>query len=153
MCILVFDQTIHLSFKTPIPSGVSNDAILAILHDPVTMITLNPLVISQKLTSAPGVTPAVYSITDKLPIGTTTYTASFTNTATGMSSTVDASLGLKTTGVWSIVQGDSGMVLDEEVDVTGNRLVVPFVKGQIESSHQELHKALIAKVSAGGSSA
>lgn len=66
-----------------------------------------------------------------------------------MSTVVDASLGLKTTGVWSIVDGGSGLVLDEEVDVSGSKLILPFTKSQIESSHQDLHKALIAKVSKG----
>ncbi|MCJ1476381.1 hypothetical protein MMC13_005047 [Lambiella insularis] len=135
--------TIPLTITTPIPPTTSPAAILAILQDPVSMITLNPLV--QSYTLQAGVTPTTYSITDKLLlIFSTSYSASFTNTPAGMDTVSSAAGGLTLAGHWSVANG----VLTEEIDVTGSELVLPFVKGEILSSHQSLHTALMAQAAA-----
>ncbi|MCJ1420140.1 hypothetical protein MMC32_006497 [Xylographa parallela] len=138
-------KTIHITINTPIPTNVSCTSVLAILHSPVKMILLNPLV--ESYTLIPNVTPITYSITDKLfAFFSTTYTASFTNRADGMDTVSNAAGGLLLDGHWTVAYG----VLMEEVDVTGDVLELPFVKSEIESSHQQLHTALIAEAGARG---
>ncbi|MCJ1281020.1 hypothetical protein MMC26_000338 [Xylographa opegraphella] len=138
-------QTIHITIDTPIPSNVFCTSVLAIVHSPVKMILLNPLVESYTLN--PDVTPITYTITDKLlMIFTTTYTATFTNRADGMDTVSNAAGGLVLDGHWTVAQGE----LKEEIDVTGNALELPFVRRMIESSHQQLHTALIAEAGEGG---
>ena len=135
----LFTETIPISINTAIPSTTSAKIILSILQNPVTMITLNPLVKTYNL--IPNSSPVTYSVTDKLlTIFSTTYTASFTNTTNGMETISQADGGLTLDGHWSVQDG----TLVEEVDVTGSELVIPFVKGEIQSSHQQLHDALMS---------
>ncbi|MCJ1437975.1 hypothetical protein MMC27_007362 [Xylographa pallens] len=144
LAFISLTNTIHITINTPIPTNVSCTSVLAILHSPVKMILLNPLV--ESYTLIPNVTPITYSITDKLfTFFSTTYTASFTNRADGMDTVSNAAGGLLLDGHWTVAHG----VLMEEVDVTGNALELPFVKSEIESSHQHLHTALIAEAEGG----
>ena len=54
--------------------------------------------------------------------------------------------GLLLNGHWTVAHD---MLMEEEV-VTGDVLDLPFVRGEIESSHRELHTALIAEAGGGG---
>ncbi|MCJ1394334.1 hypothetical protein MMC18_007212 [Xylographa bjoerkii] len=141
-----FTETIPIAITTPLPANVSSTSVLSILHSPVQMITLNPLI--ETYSVVPGVTPITYSITDKLLlIFSTTYSASFTNRVDGMDTVSSAAGGVTLDGHWTVADG----VLTEEVDVTGNILVLPFVEGEIQSSHEQLHAALMAEAAGGGS--
>ncbi|KAH8590489.1 hypothetical protein B0O99DRAFT_634483 [Bisporella sp. PMI_857] len=145
------DQTITITIDTPIPATISLSAVLDVLHDADTMIHLNPLVKSSALTSAPAAIPAVYSITDTLfGIIPTTYIATFQNGPASMDTVVSAGLGITTTGHWEVTSVDgSSPTLHERCDVTGNVLLLPLVRSQVQSSHEQLHQALIAKLTTG----
>lgn len=103
------------------------------------MITINPLVKSFNL--EPNVSPMTFDVTDKLlTIFSTSYTCSFTNTTNGMDTVSSAAAGLTLDGHWTVEDGQ----LREFINVTGSELVMPFVKGEIQSSHQDVHTALMA---------
>ena len=138
-------EAIHIKINTPIPTNVSCASVLAILHDPVKMIMLNPLF--ESYTLIPDVTPITYSTTDKLsPTSNTTYTASFTNRANGLDTVSHAGGDLLLDGHWTVAHG----VLMEEEVATGYATDLPYVRCEIEKSHPELHAGLIAEAASGG---
>jgi hypothetical protein len=56
--------------STPIPSGLTEEQVLAALHNHDLMIkTLCPALISYEFESGDATSQAVYSVTDKKPIG------------------------------------------------------------------------------------
>ncbi|MCJ1405741.1 hypothetical protein MMC11_008971 [Xylographa trunciseda] len=138
-------KTIHITIDTPIPANVSCASVLSILHCPVQMIKLNPLV--ESYTLVPNVRPITYSITDQLLLTlSTTYTASFKNRADGMDTVSHAAEGLVLNGHWTV----TNRKLTEEIDITGKAYELPFVERETRSSHEQLHAALLAEAAEGG---
>lgn len=101
---------------TPLPSHVSRDAVLALLHDHSTIITLNPLVTHHGRCTPPAhalpdeQASAWYEITDKIEYipgtgltGSVTYTACLHDTPNGLQTHIHAPAGLEIRGKWQLL--------------------------------------------------
>jgi len=81
-------------------------------------------------------------VTDKKPIGQTTFKLTLTNVADGIDTLVNAKPPVGTltiSGKWRVVDG----TLREEVEIEANVLVKKMAKGNVEKSHPEQHLALL----------
>ncbi|WYZ42379.1 hypothetical protein EsH8_VI_000078 [Colletotrichum jinshuiense] len=136
---------------TPIPAGLDKAAVLSAIHNHDLMVkTLCPALISYKLESGSvGLgQSATYSVTDKKPIGQTTYQLTITNLEEGVDTLVNAKPPVGTlviTGQWRIVPEGSGLVLREEVDIEANIVMKKMAKGNVEKTHPEQHAALLVQ--------
>ena len=131
------------SVKTPIPSGLSTEQVIATLHNHDLMIkALCPALISHQLDSGDPAGEAVYSVTDKKPIGQTTYKLTLTNVEGGVDSMVNAKPPVGTltiAGKWRV---DGGM-LTEDVEIDGNFMMKKMAKGNVDSTHPKQHELLL----------
>lgn len=110
---------------SPLPRDIDRAAALALLHDHVTMIDLNPLVTSRERMDTPprGQTndpdQEWYAVTDRIdylprgwPGGLTTgsvaYTCGFRDVPDGMETHCLAAMGVETRSRWVVVDGSSG---------------------------------------------
>ncbi|KAF2090156.1 hypothetical protein K490DRAFT_35768 [Saccharata proteae CBS 121410] len=136
------------SVSTPIPSGLTEANVLAALHNHELMIkTLAPSLISYELQSGDASSSAVYNITDKKPIGQTTYKLTLTNCDKGIDSLVNANPPVGTltiAGQWRI----DGNMLREDVEIDGNMLMKKMAKGNVDKTHPEQHAKLLDQVKA-----
>ncbi|KAH7406666.1 hypothetical protein DE146DRAFT_399547 [Phaeosphaeria sp. MPI-PUGE-AT-0046c] len=128
--------------STPI-AGTPAAIVIAALHNHDLMIkTLCPALISYHFVSGDKATQATYSITDRKPIGQTTYTLQLTNTPTGVDSLVNAKppVGVLTiSGKWRVENG----LLSEEVDIDANFMMKKVAKSNVEKTHPEQHVKLL----------
>ncbi|KAF2098132.1 hypothetical protein NA57DRAFT_57300 [Rhizodiscina lignyota] len=136
--------------STPVPAGLSKDAVLAALHNHEQMVkTLCPALISHALESGSEEidVPAVYSVTDKKPIGQTTYKLTLTNVADGIDTLVNAKPPVGTltiAGKWRVVEEEDGkMLLKEEVDIDANMIMKRMAKANVDGSHPKQHVVLL----------
>lgn len=131
------------SVSTPIPSNLSTEAVLAALHNHELMIkTLCPALVSHELESGDPRTAATYLVTDKKPIGQTTYSLTLTNTADGVDSLVNAKPPVGTlviAGKWRVRDG----MLTEDVEIEGNMITKRMAKGNVEKTHPGQHTLLL----------
>ncbi|KAL8290038.1 hypothetical protein RQP46_002977 [Phenoliferia psychrophenolica] len=117
--------------------------VLAILHSPSALITLNPLVTAHSLlpTLEPAGASTTWSITDALKLfgvfpTTTTYTGTFTRSgARAMDVRCLAALGVVASGRWTVE--DDGTVV-EEGELEAPWWLIGYVSGQWEASHKVL---------------
>ncbi|KAL0938365.1 uncharacterized protein CTRU02_204975 [Colletotrichum truncatum] len=137
--------------STPVPAGVDKARVLATIHNHELMVkTLCPDLISHKLESgseAIGQT-AVYSVTDKKPIGQTTYQLSITNLEDGVDTLVNAKPPVGTLvikGNWRVVEEATGLVLREQVDIDANVLMKKMAKSNVEKTHPGQHEVLLVQ--------
>jgi hypothetical protein len=127
------------TISVPIPEGVTAEAVVKILHDHDAYIKITcPQLVSYKLVSGDASTnePCVYSVTDKKPIGQTTYSLTLTNVPDGLDNLVNAKApigALTINGKWRVADGK----LTEEVDIDANMVMKKMVKGGVEKSHPE----------------
>ncbi|KAF1930443.1 uncharacterized protein M421DRAFT_418761 [Didymella exigua CBS 183.55] len=123
----------------------STDAsiVIAALHNHELMIkTLCPALVSYSFESGNKATSATYTVTDKKPIGQTTYKLTLTNVADGVDSLVNAKppVGILTiAGKWRV----SGGKLTEDVVIDGNFMMKKVAKGNVEKTHPEQHTKLL----------
>ncbi|KAF1364264.1 hypothetical protein EJ07DRAFT_99418 [Lizonia empirigonia] len=122
--------------------------VIAALHDHELMIKiLCPALVSHALDSGDKATSATYTVTDKKPIGQTTYKLTLTNTPDGVDSLVNAKppVGVLTiAGKWRVV-GDK---LTEDVVIDGNFMMKKVAKSNVEKTHPEQHAKLLESVKA-----
>ncbi|KAF2434665.1 hypothetical protein EJ08DRAFT_426026 [Tothia fuscella] len=136
--------------STPLPAGITPEQVLRVLHNHELFIkATSPSLISQKLLSGtPEIgSPCVFDITDKKPIGQTTYKLTLTNQPDGIDNLVNAKPPVGTltiTGTWRVVDGQ----LREEVIIDTNMLMKKMVKGNVEKTHPEQHLAILKEASA-----
>lgn len=97
---------------------------------------------------------AKYSVTDRKPIGKTTYELTITNQNDGVDTEVTAHPPIGVLKIWSkfrLVGGQGGeQVLKEDVRIEASRLMVGTVKGNIEKTHPGQHLQLIEAAKAQG---
>jgi len=133
------------TISTPLPADVQPSALIKLLHNHETYIrTTCPQMISHELESGvvSGTEPCIYRVTDKKPIGQTTYTLTLTNTADGIETFVNAKppVGtLKIAGKWRVLDGK----LTEEVDIDANMVMRKMIKSNLEKSHADHHVELM----------
>ncbi|KAH7104650.1 hypothetical protein BKA62DRAFT_767708 [Auriculariales sp. MPI-PUGE-AT-0066] len=119
------------------------DALRA-LHDPPTMIKLNPLVIAHQ---QDDLDPSLWSITDHLNFmcihTTTVFTAKFTLAEDGCITETRAAAGVYLQNRWRVSIGPSGKCeISEEVTLDTSIFLAGFVTKEIRKSHAELLAAL-----------
>ncbi|KAH8723732.1 hypothetical protein GQ44DRAFT_684389 [Phaeosphaeriaceae sp. PMI808] len=132
--------TSHIS--TPL-EGIDAGIVIAALHNHDLMIkTLCPALISYHFESGDKATQATYSITDRKPMGQTTYTLTLTNVFNGVDSLVNAKppIGVLTiTGKWRVTDGE----LVEEVDIDANFMMKKVARTNVEKTHPVQHIKLL----------
>ncbi|KAK8117951.1 uncharacterized protein PG998_006232 [Apiospora kogelbergensis] len=139
------------TITTPIPTSVSRDAVLAALHDHDRYIrTTCPQLIdyahvSSNPAAAPGGLPCdVYEVTDKRPIGQTTFRLTLTNQpGEGIDALIEGkaptgSMVIKSR--WRVLEGAPQHALEERVSIDANMLMNKMIKGNVEKSHPEQHQ-------------
>ncbi|TID15999.1 polyketide synthase protein [Venturia nashicola] len=136
------------TINTSLPASATPESVIAAMHnhDVFIKITTPALITFTKTsTEEPALdVPIAYSITDKKPVGQTTYTLTLTNRTNGIDTHVLAkppvgSLIIK--GEWRVVDG----TIKEDVDIDTNFAIKRMVKGNIEKTHPEQHTQLIAE--------
>lgn len=139
------------TITTPIPGSVSRDAVLAALHDHDRYIrTTCPQLISYThISSNPAATAdarpcEVYEVTDKRPIGQTTFRLTLTDLpGEGVDALIE---GKAPTGSMTIrsrfrvLAGAPQATLEERVCIDSNLLMNKMIKGNVEKSHPEQHQ-------------
>ncbi|KAI1424384.1 hypothetical protein F5Y12DRAFT_453391 [Xylaria sp. FL1777] len=132
--------------KTPLPAGATEQAVINSLHNHDLYIkTTCPQLISQKHVSgtpAPD-QPCVYDITDKRPVGQTTFQMTLTNVAEGVDAVIEgkAPTGSMTiTTKWRV----RGGLLEEVVNIESNIVTRKLIKGNVEKAHPEYHHGFFA---------
>lgn len=138
------------SISTSIPAGTTAAGVISTLHDHERYIKITcPQLISFKHVSGSAEmgAPAVYEVTDKRPIGQTTFTLTLTNRADGIDAHID---GKAPTGAIDIkskwrIAGDK---LQEAVVIDSNMIMNKMIKGGVEKSHPEQHQGFITAASA-----
>lgn len=137
---------VETAISTPIPAGLTAEALVAILHDHDRYIkTTCPQLVSYTLVSgSPAVGEAcVYEVTDKRPIGQTTYTLTLTNRADGIDTHID---GKAPTGAiniqsqWRVAAGQ----LREAVVIDSNLVMNRMIRSNVEKNHPAQHQGFIA---------
>ena len=133
------------TIATPIPAGLSPETVIKTLHHHDLYIkTTCPQLIRYELESGDPASKATYNVTDKKPIGETTYKLTLTNVADGIDTLVDGKMpmgSMKIAGKWRVADG----MLKEEVEIDANMVVKKMVKGNVEKSHPEHHASLYAE--------
>ncbi|KAF0326674.1 hypothetical protein K4K61_012283 [Colletotrichum sp. SAR11_59] len=137
--------------STPVPAGVDRNQVLTAMHNHDLMVkTLCPALVSYKLESGSvGLgQSATYSVTDKKPIGQTTYQLTISNLDDGVDTLVNAKPPVGTLviqGKWRVVNEGANLILREEVDIEANMLMKKMAKGNVEKTHPEQHAALLVQ--------
>ncbi|KAL1798201.1 hypothetical protein ACET3X_002238 [Alternaria dauci] len=128
--------------STPL-NGVDAAIVIAALHNHDLMIkTLCPALVSYDFISGDKATSATYTVTDKKPIGQTTYKLTLTNVPEGVDSLVNAKppVGVLTiSGKWRVADGK----LSEEVEIDANFMMKKVAKTNVEKTHPEQHMKLL----------
>lgn len=159
---------------SPLPSGVSREAVLDFLKDHLGMIDLNPLVKDRYLIQAPAdadpeeVSCTWYSLTDEitylpggLATGDISYTCAFYDLPNGIQTHCRAPLGVDIRAKWTLngtLPGEplqpvelgigapqTGLYIREDVDLRCNLLMAGFVKKNLKKSHGVLIDRLVSK--------
>ncbi|KAK8108480.1 hypothetical protein PG984_014281 [Apiospora sp. TS-2023a] len=139
------------TITTPIPTTVPRDAVLAALHDHDRYIRttcpqlINYVHISSNPATGPETLPCeVYEVTDKRPIGQTTFRLTLTDLpGEGIDALIE---GKAPTGSMTIksrfrvLEGAPQNTLEERVAIDSNMLMNKMIKGNVEKSHPEQHQ-------------
>ncbi|QSZ32626.1 hypothetical protein DSL72_002205 [Monilinia vaccinii-corymbosi] len=159
---------------TPLPTGITREAVMETLHSHVEMIDLNPLVEERHPISPPPNATAEehhclwYSLTDLVQYlpgglmpGKVSYTCCFHDLENGVQTHCYAPLGLNIRGKWTLggsLPGEPiapvemgagvplhGLWLREDVDMKCNIIMTSFVKKTLKKSHLALVDRLVHK--------
>ncbi|ETS83900.1 hypothetical protein PFICI_05776 [Pestalotiopsis fici W106-1] len=139
---------VETSISTTIPAGTSSQSVIAVLHNHDLYIkTACPQLISYKLVSGtPALNePCIYEVTDKKPIGQTTYPLTLTNREDGIDAFIDAKAptgAIRLESKWRVV----GEKLEESIRIDSNMLMNKMIKGNVEKSHPAQHQGLLQAV-------
>ncbi|KAI1488640.1 hypothetical protein F5X96DRAFT_671452 [Biscogniauxia mediterranea] len=145
------------TISTPIPAGISPQAVIAALHNHELYIrTTCPQLISyHKLPAPPSSSSSSspdtcsYEVTDKRPIGQTTYKLTLTRQRDGTDALVEGR-GLVIASRWRVRVRDDGAAatLEESVEIDSNVLMKKMIKGNVEKTHPEHHQGFFAEAAA-----
>ncbi|OLN88054.1 hypothetical protein CCHL11_00458 [Colletotrichum chlorophyti] len=160
---------------SPLPAGISREAVLEFLHNHIEMIDLNPLIKERHLIKPPAHAPPEehactwYSLTDEisylpggLATGDISYTCCFHNLPTGLQTHCYAPMGLDIRDKWTVagsMPGEpiepvelgigaplTGLYIREDVDMRCNVFTTSFVKKTLKKSHGLLVDRLKSKI-------
>ncbi|KAK6822914.1 hypothetical protein PG987_014459 [Apiospora arundinis] len=140
------------TITTPIPTSVSRDTVLSALHDHDRYIrtTCPQLITYAPVSSNPSTSPdtlpsEVYEVTDKRPIGQTTFRLTLTNLpGEGIDALIEGKIptggSMTITSRWRVLEGAPQHTLEERVAIDANMLMNKMIKGNVEKSHPEQHQ-------------
>lgn len=152
-----------LATSTTLPSTVSRQAALSLLHDHEAMMDLNPLVLWHRPTAAPGGTPAAeadwawFTVADGLvrrpgggrALGQLRYLCGFADAPDGLQTHSLAPLGVELRGRWTVVAGpDAALSLREAVELRCCWLLAGAVRRTLKRAHAGLVRRIIARAEA-----
>ncbi|KAI8624340.1 hypothetical protein F5Y19DRAFT_480719 [Xylariaceae sp. FL1651] len=136
------------TISTALPAGISEEAVISSLHSHELYIrTTCPQLISQKhVSGTPGTLgqPCAYDITDKRPIGQTTFRLTLTNVPGGVDAVVDGKAPTGAMTIRSQWRAREGR-LEEVVEIDSNIVTKKFIKGNVEKGHPEIHHGFLAE--------
>ncbi|KAK2614762.1 hypothetical protein N8I77_001565 [Diaporthe amygdali] len=133
------------TITTTLATGVKEEAVIASLHNHEVYIkvTCPHLIDYKKISGEPAVGQScVYEVTDKRPIGQTTFRLTLVNQPKGIDATVD---GKSPTGSihieskWSVTSGR----IEESIAIDSNAIMKRMIKGSVEKSHPEHHQSFV----------
>ena len=156
--------TWHNSIRTPIPTDVRREDLIATLHDHSFLITINPLVYRHEETGRTGdrVQYDVWDKVDMLPFGLwkhdVQFTVAFEDTSDGVVTDVQAPMNL-TSHVRYTVQrdqsqggsaggegtnaGGAGWMLVEELENSCSVFLKTFIDSTMVAVHKKIHVSVI----------
>jgi hypothetical protein len=138
---------VKTTIVTPLPADVSDQSVIDTLQDHALYIrTTCPQLISQKhVSGTPGLgQPCEYEITDKRPIGRTTFKMTLTNVAGGVDAVVEGRTPTGSMVARSQWRARAGK-LEEVVEIDSNMITTKFIKGNVEKGHPEFHDKFIVE--------
>ncbi|KAI0108723.1 hypothetical protein GGR51DRAFT_559036 [Nemania sp. FL0031] len=144
-------MTAGIVIATPLPADATEQAVINILHNHDAYIkTTCPQLISQKhVSGTPGLEqPCVYEITDKKPIGQTTYKMTLTNVAEGVDAVIEGRAPTGSMTIRSKWRARAGK-LEEAVEIESNAVTRMLIKGNIEKEHTGYQNGFFAEVARG----
>ncbi|KAI9801208.1 MAG: hypothetical protein M1825_003482 [Sarcosagium campestre] len=156
----------HLTVTTPIPSAISIEDVLSVLHSPPRLIPLSPLVTSYKLIErAPSTAStqqagldsdgvSTYSVTERidyLPFGLwpghVTFTARFVNLEDGLRSYAAVPGSFEGEFRWWIGEQDAaGIVLKEDVRLECSIFTLPLVRYFARKAQTSIQRRLVEEL-------
>ncbi|KAL6303751.1 hypothetical protein BKA93DRAFT_734515 [Sparassis latifolia] len=143
MSLFFLTRTVSLNKRISVPV----DDVLRTLHDSQAIINLNPLV---EDVAPDAADPNLYHVTDILSVLglriPTKYTTKFQLVEDGFDSRTEAGLKTSLNDCWRARAVEGGTEVTEVVTIKAFFLVMPFVAGNLEQSHQDLLNQLAAKL-------
>lgn len=130
---------------TPLAAGVKEDAIIASLHnhDIYIKVTCPQLIEYKTISGESAIGEAcVYEVTDKRPIGQTTFRLTLVNQPHGIDATVDGKAptgSIHIESKWSVTGGR----IEESIAIDSNAIMKRMIKGSVEKSHPEQHQSFV----------
>ncbi|KAI2633932.1 hypothetical protein GGS21DRAFT_490845 [Xylaria nigripes] len=137
------------TISTPLPAGITEQAVLKILQNHELYIkTTCPQLVAQKRVSGAAEPelgqPCVYEITDKRPIGQTTFKMTLTNVTEGIDTIIEGKTptgSMTIRSQWRVRAGK----LDEIVEIESNIVTKKLIKVNIDRTHPEHHEGFLAE--------
>lgn len=143
------------TIRTEVPAGVGAERVLALLHDHDHYIrTTCPQLIGYERQSEAGAAPAVYEVTDKRPIGQTTFRLTLTDRADGIDALIEGKAptgSLRVDSRFRLVgaaDAPGGLVLEEKVSIDSNVVMNKMIKGNVEKKHPEQNRGFLTAATA-----
>lgn len=133
------------TITTPLAAGVKEEAVIASLHnhDIYIRITCPQLIDYKKISGEPAIgETCVYEVTDKRPIGQTTFKLTLVNQPKGIDATVDGKAptgSIHIESKWSVTSGR----IEENIAIDSNAIMKRMIKGSVEKSHPEHHNSFL----------
>lgn len=133
------------TITTPLATGVKEEAVIASLHnhDTYIRITCPQLIDYKKISGDPAAGEVcVYEVTDKRPIGQTTFRLTLVNQPKGIDATVDGKAptgSIHIESKWSVTSGR----IEESIAIDSNAIMKKMIKGSVEKSHPEHHQSFV----------
>ncbi|KAH8102607.1 hypothetical protein BXZ70DRAFT_929208 [Cristinia sonorae] len=142
----VLDSTRKVSFSRTV--DCTFEKAINTLHNPTTLIDLNPLVIHREQDPT---NPNIWHIRDRLKInvGLTfewnlDYRANVTPLDDGLEFDVSAPLGTTLKNRWTVLKVEGGVKIMEDVTATTNFLLISATMRDLLPAHEDLHNKLAA---------
>lgn len=139
------------TITTPLSAGVKEEAVIASLHnhDIYIKVTCPQLIDYKKISGGEPVIgeTCVYEVTDKRPIGQTTFRLTLVNQPKGIDATVDGKAptgSIHIESKWSVTSGR----IEESIAIDSNAIMKRMIKGSVEKSHPEHHQSFVQAASA-----
>lgn len=141
-------STIQYSFQKPIPDSVTFEKAIAHLHDPLNLITINPIVVKYQQISPPAdaaLQPGVkqYELHDEityLPFGlwkgSKTVHVTYTDREDGVTVVKQAPFGFLFQEMWTVRLAQSGLEVDVQVEMSGWQVGVLAFKSYMQKNHR-----------------